>query len=58
MPPNSADHHWPTTSLFADPHLWVDSRATLSIRFSMYESLVKYDKDSNCPRFSHGLVVS
>jgi peptide/nickel transport system substrate-binding protein len=31
---------------FADPHLWVDSRATLSIRFSVYECLVKYDKDA------------
>lgn len=28
-----------------DPHLWVDSRATLSIRFSMFEALVKYDCD-------------
>lgn len=33
----------PDASL-VDPHLWVDSRATLSMRFSMYESLVKYDR--------------
>ena len=26
-----------------DPHAWVDSRANLSIRFALYESLVKYD---------------
>ncbi|MEI8130895.1 MAG: ABC transporter substrate-binding protein [Leptolinea sp.] len=30
-----------------DPHIWVDSRAVLSIRFSIYESLVKYDKNNH-----------
>ena len=38
-----------------DPHIWVDSRAVLSIRFSMFEALVKYDKDN---QFIPGLAIS
>ncbi len=29
-----------------DPHVWVDSRAIVSIRFAIYESLVKYDRNA------------
>ena len=29
-----------------DPHMWVDSRAIVSIRFAIYESLVKYDRSA------------
>lgn len=38
-----------------DPHIWVDSRAVLCIRFSMFEPLVKYDKHN---QFVPGLAVS
>jgi peptide/nickel transport system substrate-binding protein len=30
----------------SDPHLWIDSRAGLAIRFAQYESLVKYDREA------------
>lgn len=30
----------------SDPHLWIDSRAGLAIRFAQYESLVKYDRNA------------
>lgn len=29
-----------------DPHIWVDSRAVLNIRFAMYEALVRYDRNN------------
>ena len=29
-----------------DPHFWTDSRSILSIRFNIYEALVKYDRGS------------
>jgi peptide/nickel transport system substrate-binding protein len=44
----------PTTYL-NDPHIWVDSRAVLSVRFSMFEPLVKYDKNN---QFIPGLAES
>ena len=38
-----------------DPHVWVDSRAIVSIRFAIYESLVKYDRNArNVPGLAVG----
>jgi peptide/nickel transport system substrate-binding protein len=35
------------SAYLTDPHQWVDSKAVLSIRFSMFEALVKYDKKNS-----------
>ena len=32
---------------FPDPHLWIEPRSLLSIRFAVYEGLVRYDTELN-----------